>query len=257
MSIDERTAPPAAGEVDHQPRRTSLIRRPWVVPLAIVAVGFVIYAVPPYLGLDPARARLQPMPDSPVFYPLLVTHIFLGSVSLLTACLQVWPWLRRRRPQVHRWSGRMYVAVTVPAALCVIVIAPMTLYGPNQRVANTMLGLLWLITTLAGYRAVRQRRFADHRAWMLRSVALAFSIVANRFWLVAIFLVFIPEIFQGAEISPAQLEQAVGLSAWMSWVVSLLAVEWWLHRRPVRRSANRQQQYAAHRHRSAEALQPP
>ncbi len=203
-----------------------------MVPLALVAVGFVIYAVPPYLGLDPARARLQPMPDSPVFYPLLVTHIFLGSVALLTACLQVWPWLRRRRPQVHRWSGRIYVAVTVPAALCVIVIAPMTLYGPNQRVANTMLGLLWLITTLAGYRAVRQRRFADHRAWMLRSVALAFSIVANRFWLVAIFVVFIPEIYQGAEISSAQLDQAVGLASWLSWVVNLLAVEWWLHRRP-------------------------
>ena len=106
MSIDERIPPPAAAEVDRPRRRTSLIARPWAVPLAIVAVGFVIYAVRPYLGLDPARARLQPMPDSPVFYPLLVTHIFLGSVALLTACLQVWPWLRRRRPQIHRWSGR-------------------------------------------------------------------------------------------------------------------------------------------------------
>ena len=256
MSIDERIPPPAPAEVDRPRRRTSLIRRPWVVPLAIVAVGFVIYAVPPYLGLDPARARLQPMPDSPVFYPLLVTHIFLGSVALLTACLQVWPWLRRRRPQIHRWSGRIYVAVTVPAALCVIVIAPMTLYGPNQRVANTMLGLLWLITTLAGFRAVRQRRFADHRAWMLRSVALAFSIVANRVWLVVIFTVFIPEIYQGAEITSAQLDQAVGLASWVSWVVNLLAVECWLHRRP-RRSADRQQQHAAHRHRGAEALQAP
>jgi hypothetical protein len=130
----------------------------------------------------------------------------------------------------------------------------MTLYGPNQRVANTMLGLLWLITTVTGYRAVRQRRFADHRAWMLRSVALAFSIVANRVWLFIIFAVFLPEIYQGAEISPAQLDQAVGLASWMSWVVNLLAVEWWLHRRPSR-SANRQQHYAAHRHRGAEALQ--
>ena len=99
-------------------------------------------------------------------------------------------------------------------------------------------------------------RFADHRAWMLRSVALAFSIVANRVWLVVIFMVFIPEIYQGAEITSAQLDQAVGLASWLSWVVNLLAVEWWLHRRP-RRSANRQQQHTAHRHRGAEALQAP
>ena len=142
MAIDELTR--AEPSPDARPRQSG--RRLWVALLGAVAVGFVVYALPPYLTLDPAQARLQPFPPYAAYYPLLVTHIFLGSVALLTACLQVWPWLRRRRPQVHRWSGRIYVAVTVPAALCVIVIAPMTLYGPNQRVANTMLGLLWPVS---------------------------------------------------------------------------------------------------------------
>ena len=61
----------------------------------VLTIGFVVYAVPPYLTLDPSRARLAPLPDNPVFYPLLVTHIFLGSIVLLTGCLQLWPWLRR------------------------------------------------------------------------------------------------------------------------------------------------------------------
>ena len=53
--------------------------------------------------------------------------------------------------------------------------------------------LLWVATTLAGYRAARQRRFADHREWMIRSFALAFSIVANRPWSIVCILVFAPE----------------------------------------------------------------
>jgi hypothetical protein len=109
----------------------------------LLTVIFVAYAVPPYLTLDPARARTQPMPPHASYYLLLVTHIFLGSIALLAACLQVWPWLRRWHPAVHRWSGRVYVSVALSASVCVMIISPMGLYGANQRVANTMLALLW------------------------------------------------------------------------------------------------------------------
>jgi hypothetical protein len=79
VSTDElsRTTPQAA---DHRPAvRTPLVRRPWVVPLGLLTVIFIGYAVPPYLTLDPAGARIQPMPPHPSYYPLLVSHIFLGS----------------------------------------------------------------------------------------------------------------------------------------------------------------------------------
>jgi uncharacterized membrane protein YozB (DUF420 family) len=211
--------------------RKPLLRRPWVVPLALLTVIFIAYALPPYLTLDPARARIQPMPPHASYYPLLVTHIFLGSIALLAACLQVWPWLRRSHPAVHRWSGRVYVTAALSASLCVMIISPMGLYGANQRVANTMLALLWFGTTLAGFRAIRQRRYADHRQWMLRSFALAFSIVAFRIWMLIAFTVLVPEIYTGAEVDSADVGQAVGVTSWMSWVINLLIVEWWLHRR--------------------------
>jgi uncharacterized membrane protein YozB (DUF420 family) len=203
-----------------------------VVPLALLAATFVGYAVPPYLSLDPERARIQPIPPHASYYPLLVTHIFLGSLALLAACLQVWPWLRSSHPAVHRWSGRVYVIAALSASLCVMIISPMGLHGANQRVANTMLAVLWFGTTLAGFRAIRRRRFADHRQWMLRSVALALSIVAYRVWLMIAFAVFVPGIYMGAEVDPAALDEAIGLTSWVSWVVNLVIVEWWLHRRP-------------------------
>jgi uncharacterized membrane protein YozB (DUF420 family) len=202
-------------------------------------VAFVVYAVPPYLGLDPSRARLQPMPDSPHFYPLLVTHIFLGSVAILTACLQVWPWLRRTHPAVHRRTGRVYVAAVLLASICVAILAPMTVHGLNSQVANTVLAVLWFTTTAAGFRAARQRRFADHRVWMLRSFALTFSIVVNRVWLMLAFALFVPNVFSGADVDEATLFQAVGVASWTSWVVNLLIVEWWIHRPKRGLSSNR------------------
>ena len=232
MSTDELSRTAIHTDHHRMVARKPLLRRPWVVPLVLLAVIFIAYAVPPYLSLDPAQARIQPMPPHASYYPLLVTHIFLGSIALLAACLQVWPWLRRSHLAVHRWSGRVYVAVALIASVCVMIISPMGLYGANQRVANTMLALLWFGTTLAGYRAIRHRRFADHRQWMLRSFALAFSIVAFRVWMLIAFAVFVPEIYTGAEVDPADVSQAVGVTSWVSWVVNLLILEWWLHRRP-------------------------
>ena len=232
MSTDE-LSPPTSRPADPRDRPgTPLRRRPGVVPLLLLAVVFMAFSLPPYLTLDPAQARLQPLPPSPAFYPLLVTHIFLGSVVLLAACLQVWPWLRQNHPRVHRTSGRIYVAAALPASLCVMVIAPMGLHGASQQVANTILAVLWFGTTLAGFRAVRLGRYLDHRRWMLRSFALSFSIIANRLWVMVLFAVFVPEIYLGGEVDPVVMDQAIGVSTWISWVVNLLIVQWWLDRHP-------------------------
>ena len=64
---------------------------------------------------------------------------------------------------------------------------------------------------------------------MLRSFALVFSIVAFQS------LDFdrssqslCRKSITGAEVDPADLSQAVGVTSWVSWVVNLLIVEWWL-----------------------------
>ncbi|MCU1663703.1 MAG: hypothetical protein QOI36_2348 [Pseudonocardiales bacterium] len=213
--------------------------RTLALPLGMLTVAFLAFALPPYLGLDPARTRL-PMPeDAPWFYPALVAHIGFGSIALLTASLQVWPWLRRTHPTVHRWSGRAYLALGVlPGAVAVLAVAPFGVSGGlTGRVANTMLAVLWLGTALAGYRAARARRFAEHREWMVRSVALTFSIVANRAWSMLCIAVFAPEVMSGGPFDEAALAQAVGVSMWLSWVVNLLVAEYWLHRTRHRRPA--------------------
>ena len=45
--------------------------------------------------------------------------------------------------------------------------------GPVAQWGFGLLALAWLASTLNAYRHVRDRNFAQHRAWMIRSYALA------------------------------------------------------------------------------------
>lgn len=216
-------------------------RRPWIAPLAVITAIFLATTLPRYVGLDPSQALLpagEVGDRGPVFYPALVTHILTGSVLLAAGVLQLWPWLRANHPRIHRWSGRVYVAAALPTGIAALVTAQFPSEGPSQRIANSLLAVLLLTFTLLGYRAVRQRRFADHRAWMVRSAALAFSIVANRFWGVVLVIAFVPS-FDGDLASSPEALSAAAASAWVSWVVNLLIAEWWLHRTPKRRARAR------------------
>ncbi len=212
-------------------------RRPWVAPLIVVAVIFVAFSVPPYLTGDPGRSRVPTYPDLAWYYPLLVAHIVFGSIALLTGCFQLWPWFRQRYPVAHRWMGRAYFFAGVfPAGVAVLAIAPLSSTGLVSQFGNTMLALLWLPISIAGYRMARQRRFTEHRRWMIRSFALTSSIVANRIWGAVMLIVFSPASLQssapGGMLAADDFRgmAAVGLSTWLSWIVNLLIAEWWLER---------------------------
>lgn len=230
------TTTPAPARTPQVPRPVRWWRRPWIAPLAVITAIFLATSLPRYVGLDPTQS-LVPTDRGAVFYPALVIHIFTGSVMLGAAVLQLWPWLRAHHPRVHRWSGRVYVATALVTGVAALVVAQFPSAGLGQQTANTLLGVLFLACTLLGFRAVRQRRFADHREWMVRSTALAFSIVANRFWIPVLLAVFVPESLTDPNMGvddPAVKDVAI-TSAWVSWVGNLLFAEWWLHRTPRKR----------------------
>ncbi|GAA3971133.1 DUF2306 domain-containing protein [Thermobifida alba] len=202
--------------------RPSWWRRPWVIPLVAVVLAFLVYSLPPYLTLDPEKSAVPLREGTVLHYPLLVLHIATGTVAMLTMCLQLWPWLRRRHPRVHRVSGRVHViAGAVPGALLALVLVPYAFPGqPVGAVGNTLSSLLWLAAVVAGVRAARRRRFAEHRRWMVYGFALMMNIVWGR---VIPFLALIP----GVEISDQFVKE---WSGWLGTAVNLLVAHWWLSR---------------------------
>jgi hypothetical protein len=228
------TAPAGGAPTGGRPK-LAWWRRPWVVPLGLVAILFLAYSLPPYTTLNPQLSRVPS--TFPLHYPFLVGHIFFASIAMLTSCLQVWPWFRQHHPVAHRRIGRTYVfAGAIPAGICALVIGFTSPFGPVAIASDLMLAVLWLGCTIVGFRMARKRRFADHRRWMIRSFALTFSIITNRVWGIIFVLTLAPptSTVAGSEIAFGQT--VAGLTTWLGWTTSLLIAEWWLVERGVGRT---------------------
>jgi uncharacterized membrane protein YozB (DUF420 family) len=194
--------------------------------------AFLLWKVPPWLGGE--RAALPLNPGVPLHYPLMILHIGFGTIAFATVCLQLWPWLRARHPAVHRVSGRLYVfAGMLPTALLsvgLILAGPLTVFG---KVGTAVWAALSVFTTVLGFVRARQRRFADHRRWMLYSFALVTNVITSR--ALAYLVLYLPGI--GPDIIAFTHFQVEG--PWLSWMLNLALVHWWLRRTSRRRRAAR------------------
>lgn len=203
----------------------------WSAALLFVVAAFLVFSLSPYLTVDPARSRVPS--TFGLHYPLLIVHITVATVAMVMALVQIWPGVRARWPRVHRGAGRVYVAAVLPAAAIGMVIGAATPFGPILATGNVALAALWLWFTVNGYLAARRRHFTDHRRHMLRSVTLAFSVITNRIWNPILYITLQPlrdSVFGGDEERFIWL--VAGLSGWLGWTIPLLAVQWWLTRRP-------------------------
>ena len=202
-------------------------RRPWIVPLLLVAAAFLAFSVPPYLTFDPGRSRLPPPEGNAVYYPALVAHVLFGTVAMVTACFQIWPAFRARYRRGHRITGRIYVfGGALPAGLLGLYIGWHTAAGPSVRVANLVGSALWITVTVAGLWFARQRRYGEHRRWMSRSFALSMSIVLSRVINVVATIVLTPQVdttFLGS--GELMRSSAASIGVWLSPLVLLLLTD--------------------------------
>jgi hypothetical protein len=141
-------------------------------------------------------------------------HLISGPASLILGTLLVSERLRKRAPAWHRRLGRIQ-------GVCVLLlVAPsglyMARYAATGAVAATGLGSLAVATAVCvalGWRAAVQRRFPDHRRWMLRTFVLLCSAVVIR---------MIGGLASVLEFDAPWLYPA---STWLSWLAPLLVLE--------------------------------
>ncbi|UQX05378.1 DUF2306 domain-containing protein [Streptomyces sp. RerS4] len=233
--VTDRPAPGPVGAPTGPAPSGSWLRRPWTVPLALVIVAFLVFTWPRYLGLDPAESLIPVNPEFAGHYGFLVAHIVFGTVAIVTAGLQMWPWLRRAHPAVHRISGRAYViGGMVPAATLSLVIMPFGLLTGVGAIGTTLWAALSLVVTIGGFRAARGRRYEAHRVLMVYSFALCMSVVTGR--------IFFNAVWYGTALIPGFNYELLPILAqlagfWANWIVTLLAAHWWLRRSSARRAA--------------------
>lgn len=203
--------------------------RSWAIPLSAVVIAFLIYYIwPHYISFDPADAQIALRDGFAPHYSILVLHIVSGTVAIATLCLQMWPWLRKRYPAVHRVSGRLYVfAGVIPTTLLIFALLGLASARNASTLGAVLLSTLWLTTTVLGYHTGRQRRYVEHRRWMVRSFALGIAILWTR------------PAFDVAFTVPAlakELDLVQTVVGWAPWLLNLAIAELWLYwtaRKPV------------------------
>jgi len=141
-------------------------------------------------------------------------HVISGPISLLVGLLLVSEWFRLRFPMTHRSLGKMQI-ITV-----LLLLSPsglwMAYYAETGTVAALGFAVLAIVTgmcALLGWYAVVNRRFTEHRRWMLRCFLLLCSAVVLR---------LICGLLTVADIDAAW---SYPLAAWVSWLGPLAAFE--------------------------------
>ncbi len=203
-----------------------------LIALAVLLVAFLAVSLPPYLTLDPANSLVPISGRVALHYPMLLGHIVFGTVTLVTVCLQLWPWLRRTHRRVHRISGRVYVfGGMLPSCVLALAVVPLGSLNLLGATGATAWALVGMVTTLRGYRAARARQTREHRRWMVYSFAAAMGIVTGRVLFLA--LPAIPGLAHASDI----VHPLAGF--WLGWLVNLAIARWWLNRRRPARLAPR------------------
>jgi predicted membrane protein len=210
---ETRPVPPA-------PRRRWW-RTPWAAALLAVVVFNLLYALPRYLKFEPSQARIVLDPGFRLHFQVLVAHVITGNIAMVTLFLQLIPWIRRHHPRVHRASGTVYLfAGVLPGALLALVLLPYSL-APTGRVGLATMSVLWIGTSLTGYRMQRLHRYADHRRWMYYSAALALGTSWGR---------ILGELMMHVPGFHIDLMIFLEISSWLGWITNLLIAQWWLER---------------------------
>jgi uncharacterized membrane protein len=200
-----------------------------------IAAGLVALSAIPALGaafrVGELAAGAQITPQNARFFaaPIpVVVHAVGASIFILLAAFQFVP--QSRRPGGwHRTAGRILVPAGLAAALSGLW---MTLFYPRPDDVGELLtafrlvfGSLMAASLVLGFRAIRRRDIATHRAWMLRGYAIGVGVGTQAITL------GLGTLALGAL---GQVEKALLMAA--GWLINLAIAEWVIRRRSAPRS---------------------
>ncbi len=115
------------------------------------------------------------LPGQPAASIGIGIHFAAGGLILLLGGLQLIGSIRSRFPVFHRWTGRVYVVLSLLAAaggLSFIVIRG-TVGGPVMNIGFAGYGIAMFICAIQTMRYAMAREFTTHQVWAWRLYALA------------------------------------------------------------------------------------
>jgi len=108
-------------------------------------------------------------------------HVAAGIIALLAALTQFSSNILKKRLQIHKVAGKIYVllvlVVAAPTGMLLAFFAKGGLWG---GLGFGILSILWFYTTLMGLLKIKKGDVDGHVQWMIRSYALTLSALTFR-----------------------------------------------------------------------------
>ena len=156
-------------------------------------------------------------------------HMGIATPLLVVAPLQFIAAIRKARPAVHRWLGRLFLGSSIAAGLLAIWLGA-TIQYQGSRIPLVMFGILWVAFSGAAWVCAVKRDFANHRKFVIRSFTIGLAFI----W-VRILGSLDKQLFFFIDNQEARDTT----QEFLSFVIPLLVVEAWLTWVPAMQSALR------------------
>lgn len=211
------------------PSRT-LVRFLWIAVIVLAFIGLAVALRRTIVLLKPGALSSPRNPAAELdahFVSerrLLLTHILPAVLFMLLGPLQFMRGLRSRYPQIHRWSGRIFLAASAVVGITGLRLAyGKTIGGIDEKTAIALFGTFFLISLSRALWHALRREFARHREWMIRGYAIGLAVVTIR---PIIGFFFAAAVIRGHAPDPHQF---FGTAFWIGFTVQTIAAEIWIH----------------------------
>jgi uncharacterized membrane protein len=155
---------------------------------------------------------------------LVLTHILPAMLFMVLGPLQFARGLRSRHPQMHRWSGRVFLAASGVVGISGLRLAyGKTIGGMDEKAAIVLFGTFFLIALGRALWHALRREFAQHREWMIRGYAVGLAVAAIR---PIIGFFFAAAVIRGHAPDPHQF---FGTAFWLGFTLQAIAAEMWIN----------------------------
>jgi len=216
-----------------KPSRT-LVRFLWTAVIFLAFIGIAVAARRSIVLLKPGAlsARNNPAADMDSSFAdrrvLTLTHILPAMLFMVLGPLQFVRRLRSKHPQLHRWSGRIFLTASAVVGVTGLTLAfGKTIGGVDEKAAITLFGSFFLIALAKALWHALRREFASHREWMIRGYAVGLAVATIRPIMGSFFAA---AMLRGHRPDPHEF---FGTAFWIGFTLQMIAAEIWInHTRP-------------------------
>lgn len=207
-----------------------LARLLWIAVIFLAFIGLAVATRRTVVLLKPGAlsSARNPAADLDAHFAgeraLVLTHILPAMLFMLLGPLQFVRGLRSRYPQVHRWSGRIFLAASAVVGISGLKLAfGKTIGGLDEKAAIILFGTFFLISLAKALWHALHREFAQHREWMIRGYGIGLAVAAIRPIMGAFFAA---ALMSGHKPQPAEF---FGTAFWIGFTLQTIAAEIWIN----------------------------